>query len=112
MGCAVSFHIGGINARGGGTCCGDARGCDGSGGEVLAAGVMATKNIAALLPKLTSQERIELLSALKHLDRENYGSLCVVELMLVDPDDATDAVRLYGSHALASKLQSLLGASR
>jgi hypothetical protein len=63
------------------------------------------KNIAALLPKLTPQQRNELLSALKHFNRENYWRISLRELPLVGRDDARAAARLYGSHALASALE-------
>jgi hypothetical protein len=70
------------------------------------------KNAATLLAKLAPQERNELLSALKHFDREKYWGRCVTELMLVDLDDIRAAARLYGSHALESAVEAFAKSSR
>jgi len=64
------------------------------------------RNIAALLPKLTPQERNDLLFALKCFNCEKYWNLCLARLMFVKLDDARAAVRMWGSQALASKLES------
>jgi hypothetical protein len=63
------------------------------------------KNIAALLPKLTPQERNDVLFALKYFNCEKYRSLCLAHLPLVNLDEARAAVRMWGSQALASKLE-------
>jgi hypothetical protein len=66
---------------------------------------MAT-NIAALLPKLTPQEVNDLRFALKCFNSEKYWSLSLAHLMFVKLDDARAAVHVWGSQALASKLES------
>ena len=67
----------------------------------------AGRNIGRLLPKLTSQERNEVLFALKCFNCEKYWSFDLVKLTLVKLDDARAAVRTWGSPALATKLESL-----
>jgi hypothetical protein len=66
----------------------------------------ADRNIGLLLPKLTSQERNEVLFALKCFNCEKYWSFCLADLTFVKLDDARAAVRMWGSPALASKVEN------
>jgi hypothetical protein len=67
---------------------------------------MGKTNIAIWLPKLTPQERNDVLFALKCFNCIKYQRLRLDGLMFVDRDDARAAVRMWGPQALASKLDS------